>query len=74
MNDLYAAPAARGAGVADALIDRRVSESDQHGAAKVTCLTRPDNHRAQAVYDQIAARDPWIMYRIDIRNSTPTWP
>jgi ribosomal protein S18 acetylase RimI-like enzyme len=73
MNDLYIGPAARGVGVAEALIDRCASESVQHGAAKLTWITRPDNHRAQAVYDQRATRDPWITYRIDLRNSTPTW-
>jgi len=67
MNDLYIAPGARGQGLAEALIDRCQIESARHGAAKLTWITRPDNHRAQAVYDRIGAhRDPWVNNRIDL--------
>lgn len=67
MNDLYVAPHARGQGLAQALIDRCQTKSAQHGAAKLTWITRPDNHRAQAVYDRAGAhRDPWVTYRIDL--------
>jgi len=67
MNDLYVAPHARGQGLAQALIDRCQTESGQRGAAKLTWITRPDNHRAQAVYDRAGAhRDPWVTYRIDL--------
>lgn len=67
MNDLYVAPHTRGQGLAEALIDRCAKESQRHGAAKLTWITRPDNHPAQAVYDRVAAlRDPWLTYRIDL--------
>ncbi len=67
MNDLYIAPDARGRGLAEALIDRCQAESAHRGAAKLTWITRPDNHRAQAVYDRVGAhRDPWVNYRIDL--------
>ena len=67
MNDLYVAPDIRGHGLAEALIDRCHAESAQHGAAKLTWITRPDNHRAQAVYDRAgASRDPWVTYRMDL--------
>lgn len=67
MSDLYIAPDARGQGLAEPLIDRCQIESAYHGAAKLTWITRPDNHRTQAVYDQVGAhRDPWVNYRIDL--------
>lgn len=67
MNDLYVAPHVRGKGLAEALIVRCQTESTQHGAAKLTWITRPDNRRAQAVYDRAGAhRDPWVTYRIDL--------
>ena len=65
-NDLYVVPHARGRGLAEALIDRCVTEGARHGAAKLNWITRPDNHRAQAVYDRVARRDPWLTYRIDL--------
>jgi hypothetical protein len=75
MNDLYVAPAAREVGIAEALIDRCASKSVQHGAPKLTWLTRPDNYRVPAVHDPgFATRDPWIIHRIGLRNSTPAWP
>lgn len=67
MNDLYVVPQVRGRGVAEALIDRCTTESTARGAAKLTWITRPDNHRAQAVYERVGARvDPFLTYRIDL--------
>jgi predicted N-acetyltransferase YhbS len=75
MNELHVAPAAREVGIARVLIDRCASKSVHRGAPKLTWLTRPDNYRVPAVHDPgFATRDPWIIYRIGLRNSTPAWP
>jgi aromatic-L-amino-acid decarboxylase len=75
LNDLYVIPDARGHGLAEALIQRCTTESARRGAAKLTWITRPDNQRAQAVYDRTGAtRDPWVTYRVDLpdgRSLTP---
>jgi len=69
MNDLYVAPDARGAGVAEALIDRCASAARAHGASHLTWQTALDNERAQKVYDRVGGvRDQWLDYSIDLGN------
>ena len=68
MNDLYVAPAARGTGTAEALIQACAEESRRHGAAELTWQTAPDNERAQRVYDRVGAkRSQWVDYSLSIR-------
>jgi GNAT superfamily N-acetyltransferase len=68
MNDLYVAPAARGTGTAEALIQACAEESRRHGAAELTWQTAPDNERAQRVYDRVGAkRSQWVDYSLNIR-------
>ena len=68
MNDLYVAPAARGKGVAEALIRACVDECRTHGASRLTWQTAPDNERAQRVYDRIGARrSQWVDYSLSVR-------
>jgi len=75
LNDLYVAPEARGHGLAEALIERCTNESARRGAAKLTWITRPDNERAQAVYDRTGARrDPWVTYRVDLPDGRSRAP
>ena len=63
MHDLYVAPAARGRGVAEALIDACRAECRRHGAAKLGWQTARDNRRARRVYERVGAtRDEWIDY------------
>ena len=63
MNDLFVAPAARGAGVADALIEACREEARDHGAARLEWQTATDNLRAQRVYERAGAeRSEWIDY------------
>jgi len=67
MHDLYVAPDARGAGLAEALIEACRAECSNHGAAKLTWQTAPDNVRAQRVYDRVGAtRDRWIDYTLGV--------
>ncbi len=67
MNDLFVAESARGAGLADALIDACRGECAHRGARRLTWQTAPDNLRAQAVYDRIGAkRETWVDYWLDV--------
>ena len=66
MNDLFVAPDARGAGAADALIERCRAACRSRGAARLTWKTATDNARAQAVYDRVGGvREEWVDYWLD---------
>jgi GNAT superfamily N-acetyltransferase len=63
MNDLFVAPAARGQGLAERLIEACRSECARRGARRLTWQTAPKNRRAQAVYDRVGAtREQWVDY------------
>jgi GNAT superfamily N-acetyltransferase len=63
MNDLFVAPRARGAGLAEALIAACWERCRGRGAVALTWQTAPDNHRAQAVYDRVGGRrSQWLDY------------
>jgi GNAT superfamily N-acetyltransferase len=65
MNDLFVAPAARGGGVAKALVDACRERSSQRGANWLTWQTARDNEPAQALYDGIGARrSEWVDYSL----------
>ncbi len=67
MNDLYVDPAARGRGVADALILACRARAAAHGAVDLEWQTALDNHRAQAVYDRVGGqRSQWLTYSLEI--------
>lgn len=66
MNDLFVDPAARGTGVADALIAACRDEARAHGAAWLGWQTARDNERAQAVYERVGAqRSEWLDYGLE---------
>jgi len=66
MNDLFVAPAARGTGLADALIAACREEAETHGAAWLGWQTAKDNLRAQKVYERVGAeRSEWIDYGLN---------
>ncbi len=63
MNDLYVAPAARGTGLADRLIEGCVDMCEKRGAVRLDWQTAPENARAQGVYDRVGGtREPWLVY------------
>jgi GNAT superfamily N-acetyltransferase len=70
MNDLFVAPAARGAGggrVGEALIAACAERCRAHGAVALTWQTALDNERAQALYDRIGARrSQWLDYDLAV--------
>jgi RimJ/RimL family protein N-acetyltransferase len=63
MNDLYISPDARGAGLAERLIDACSAHCAEHGASRLEWQTAPENLRAQAVYDRVGGvREPWLTF------------
>jgi len=66
MNDLYVSAAARGGGVAEALIQACREEARKRGAATLGWQTAKDNLRAQAVYERVGAkREEWLDYSLE---------
>jgi GNAT superfamily N-acetyltransferase len=72
MNDLFVVPAARGGGVAEALIAASVEECRARGASTLSWQTAKDNERAQRVYERIGAkREDWVDYSLDVSSGLP---
>ena len=63
LQDLYAAPEARGLGVGRALIEGVYAEADIHGASSVYWLTQDFNKTARQLYDRIGTLTPFIKYQ-----------
>ena len=63
LQDLFTVEAARGQGVARALIARVCEEAKAAGASRVHWLTHEDNATARALYDKVADRPGFIQYR-----------
>ena len=62
LQDLFTAPAARGRGVARALIEAVYAAADAAGAPAVWWLTQEFNYRGRMLYDQVGVRTPFIRY------------
>ena len=63
LQDLFTAPAARGQGVGRALIEAVYARADALGCTRVYWHTHEDNKTAQALYEKVATRSPFIQYR-----------
>lgn len=63
MQDLFTAETARGRGVGRALIEAVYETARQAGAARVYWQTHETNTAAQALYDKLAERPGFILYR-----------
>ena len=67
LEDLFVAPESRGEGMADALIEACADLCRKRGAPALDWLTKPDNHRAQAVYRRVGAQgSTWMEYDLDL--------
>lgn len=63
LDDLYVDPAARGEGIATALIEALTALAREHGdAGTIRWITAADNAPAQRVYDRLAQRTSWVTY------------
>lgn len=63
LQDLYAAPDARGTGVGRALIEAVYEEADRLNLGAVYWLTAEDNSTARLLYDRTARKTPFIKYQ-----------
>lgn len=63
LQDLFTAEGARGRGVATALIEEVYRIAAEAKLARVYWLTHETNHTAQRVYDKVAERSGFIVYR-----------
>ena len=63
LQDLFTVPAARGKGIAQALIEAVYERATQSGAARVYWQTHETNATAQRLYDRVAERSGFIVYR-----------
>ena len=63
LQDLFTSEAARGRGVATALIERAGEEARAQGSQRIYWQTHETNDRARALYDRIAERSGFIVYR-----------
>ncbi len=63
LQDLFTIPAARGKGVARALIEAVYADADASGRANVYWLTQTGNSQARALYDKIANPTDFMVYR-----------
>jgi GNAT superfamily N-acetyltransferase len=62
LQDLFTAEAARGRGVATALIEAVAESAQARGAAKYYWMTKQDNVVARALYDRIARFKGFVRY------------
>ena len=62
LEDLYVDPSARGAGVAERLIEAVYAEADTRGAARTYWETQEFNSPARSLYDKVAHRTSFVIY------------
>ena len=67
LEDLFVAPAARGAGIGRALIDHLVARGGERGWSSLYWHTRTGNAEARRLYDRYVAADDFLRYRLAIR-------
>ena len=66
LDDLFVNPAARGSGVAPALIAGIEAEGRVRGWSVIRWITAENNYRARGLYDQLALRTPWVTYDLKL--------
>lgn len=66
LQDLFTDPAARGQGIATALIKAVVNAAREQGCGRVYWLTQDSNKTARSLYDKLAVNDGFIRYQIPI--------
>ena len=68
LQDLFTVPEARGRGIARALIEAVYERARKAGAARVYWQTHETNTTAQRLYDRVAERSGFIVYRHAINS------
>lgn len=62
LDDLFVAPEARGARVADLLLARLREIAAAEGWSVIRWITAENNYRARGAYDRVATRTAWVTY------------
>ncbi len=62
LQDLFVDEAARGQGVAQALIEQVARAARERGASRLYWLTHQSNERARRLYDRVASHQGFIRY------------
>jgi GNAT superfamily N-acetyltransferase len=68
LQDLFTVPEARGRGIAKALIEAVYERARAAGAARVYWQTHETNSTARRLYDRVAERSGFIVYRHQIQG------
>ena len=63
LQDLFTSEAARGKGIGRALINGVYAQARRAGSPRVYWLTHETNHTAQLLYDGVAEKSGFIVYR-----------
>ena len=63
LQDLFTSEAARGRGVATALVEAAADAAKEKGSQRIYWQTHETNERARKLYDRIAERSGFIIYR-----------
>jgi GNAT superfamily N-acetyltransferase len=63
LEDLFVEPNLRGRGTGRALIEAVYREADARQCTRTYWTTQEFNYRARALYDQVAAKTPFVQYR-----------
>ncbi|MCA1458287.1 GNAT family N-acetyltransferase [Bradyrhizobium sp. BRP22] len=63
LQDLFTSETARGQGIGRALITAVYEQARRAGAARVYWLTHETNHTAMQLYDKVAEKSGFIVYR-----------
>ena len=66
LQDLFTDASTRGKGIGGALISEVYEQARQAGVSRVYWQTHETNHTAQTLYDKVAERSGFIVYRKDI--------
>lgn len=66
LQDLYAAPEARGTGLGRALIEAVQARAQAAGASGLYWMTQEGNATARQLYDRLAEKTDFIKYRMDL--------
>jgi GNAT superfamily N-acetyltransferase len=66
LQDLFTAPESRRTGVARALIEAVYRRAEEAGSPRVYWQTHETNHVAQRLYDEVAERSGFIVYRKNV--------
>jgi len=66
MQDLFTAPEARGLGVGRALIEAVAGRARLGGAQRLYWQTHETNETAMALYDKVAEKSGFVVYRIQL--------